>query len=194
MKATKTNMKATKFLSLMLALLLLVSALTACAKKTDDGVPVPSGMQAIASEGEDYYLMVPDHWLTDTTTGMTSAYVEDVARSSVSVCANELTRDVTSIEGYWDMFSSQFSETFADFTMLGEEPMDVKVGADTEAGATEGKKYRYTATVAGVKYRWMQVLFIRGTVLYIFTYTSTADGYEANLEDVDKILAHFTFR
>ena len=59
---------------------------------------------------------------------------------------------------------------------------------------TEALKYRYTATGGGVKYQWMQVLCLRGATMYIITYTSTAESYESNLEDVNEILSHLYFR
>ena len=178
-------------LCLFLAVLLLVPAmLFSCGGKTEEGIPVPSGMQAIASEAGDYYLMVPAAWTVDTTKGMTSAYAEDAAKSSVTVCANELTRDIVTIEQYWESFSEQFKATFADFAMIDAEPTDVVL----EKAEAEGKKYRYTATVGDVKYQWMQVLFIRNATLYIVTYTSTAESYESNLDDVNKILGELIFR
>ena len=158
--------------------------------KTEDGVSVPSGMQAIPSEAGDYYLMVPAAWVVDTTKGMTGAYAEDAARSSVTVCANELTRDIVTIDEYWESFSAQFAATFPDFALLDPEPTDVTL----EKAEVTGRKYRYTATVGEVKYQWMQVLFIRNATLYIFTYTSTAEGYDANLDDVNKILGELIFR
>ncbi|MCQ2433484.1 MAG: DUF1795 domain-containing protein [Clostridia bacterium] len=186
-------MKFTKKCSLLLALILVLSCLLASCGTTEDGVPVPNGMQAIASETGDYYLMVPSNWITDTVRGMTSAFVEDQAHSSVTVCANELTREIPTIEEYWNSFSEQFKASFADFAMLDELPTDVTVAKEND-GTIDAKKYRYTATVGEVKYQWMQVLFIRNATLYILTYTSTAESYESNLDDVNKIIANFTFR
>ena len=40
----------------------------------------------------------------------------------------------------------------------------------------------------------MQVLCLRGATMYIITYTSTAEGYESNLEDVSDILSYLYFR
>ncbi len=186
-------MMYTKYISLLLAMILFLSMLFSCGTQTEEGIAVPSGMQAIASEAGDYYLMVPAAWLPDTTKGMTSAFAEDAARSSVTVCANELTREIDSIASYWDEFQAQFAAAFSDFTMLDELPTDVTIAAGSES-AIEGKKYRYTATIGEVQYQWMQILFIRNATIYIFTYTSTVDGYEENLDTVNEILSNFTFR
>lgn len=191
----KRNLNLKRNLALLLAALLCTACLLAsCGEKTEDGITVPNGMQAIASEAGDYYLMVPASWVFDTVRGMTSAYCEDKAHSSVTVCANELSRDISTIEAYWDSFKEQFAATFADFAMLDELPTDVTISSDTTGDVIEGKKYRYTATVSGVQYQWMQVLFIRNATLYIFTYTSTAEDYESHLDDVNKVLSNFTFR
>jgi hypothetical protein len=190
-------MKLTKFLSLILICALTALTFASCSPSvTEAGIAIPSGMQAIAGEAGDYDLIVPSEWLVETTVGMTSAYAEDAARSSVTVTANELTAELTSIEAYWDMFAEEFAATFADFAMVDAEPSDVVVGSAYEDTTrhTDALKYRYTATVGGVKYQWMQVLCLRGATMYIITYTSTAESYESNHEDVNDILSHLYFR
>ncbi len=184
-------MNIQKHIAIFFALVFSLVLLASCGAKTEDGITVPSGMQAIASEAGDYYLMVPTTWVADTTKGMTSAYAEDAAHSSVTVCANALTSDTPDIASYWDSFAEEFKATFDDITVLDKEPSDVTFGAD---GTLTGKKYRYTATVGDVKYQWMQVLFVREENLFIFTYTSTSEAYESALDDVNEILANLTFR
>jgi len=190
-------MKLTRILSLLLTCVMLALSCASCSPSvTEAGIAIPNDMQAIAGEAGDYDLIVPANWLVETTVGITSAYAEDEARSSVTVTANELTAEVTSIEAYWDMFAEEFAATFADFAMVDAEPSDVVVGSAYEDTTrhTDALKYRYTATVGGVKYQWMQVLCLRGATMYIITYTSTAEQYESNLEDVNKILSHLYFR
>ena len=190
-------MKLTRLLSLILTCILLSLSVISCSPSvTEAGIAIPSDMQAIAGEAGDYDLVVPSDWLVETTVGMTSAYAEDAARSGVTVAANELTADITSIEAYWAMFEEEFKATFADFALLDAEPSDVVVGAAYEDTSrhTNALKYRYTATVGGVQYQWMQVLCLRGATMYIITYTSTAESYESNLEDVNEILAYLYFR
>ncbi len=196
-EGTVIIMKQTNLIAGLLTCVLVCLSLFACSPSvTEAGIAIPSGMQAIAGEAGDYDLIVPDEWLVGTTVGMTSAYVEDAARSSVSVTANELAADITSIEAYWEMYEKEFRATFADFAMVDEKPSDVTVGTayqDTSRH-TSGLKYRYTATVGGVKYQWMQVLCVRGATMYIITYTSTAEAYESNVEDVTAVLANLYFR
>ena len=190
-------MKLTRLLSLILTCILLSLSVISCSPSvTEAGIAIPSDMQAIAGEAGDYDLVVPSSWLVETTVGMTSAYAEDAARSGVTVAANELTADITSIEAYWAMFEEEFKATFADFALLDAEPSDVVVGSAYEDTSrhTDALKYRYTATVGGVQYQWMQVLCLRGATMYIITYTSTAESYESNLEDVNEILSYLYFR
>lgn len=187
--------KAVSCLLILVLLCGILSSAVGCSSnQTDTGVSIPADMKAVASEAADYDLVVPTSWLVETTVGMTSVYVEDRVRSNVSVCANEIRGEISSIEAYWDLFTEQFTASFADFTMLDTEPVNVTVGSAYEDNATDGYKYRYTATVGDVKYQWMQVLFIRNATLYILTYTSTADVYEDHLEDVNDIIAYFSFR
>ena len=191
------TMKLTKLLSLILICAITALFCASCSPSvTEAGVAIPNDMHAIAGEAGDYDLVVPSDWLVETTVGMTSAYAEDTARSSVTVTANELTAEITSIEAYWDMFAEEFAATFTDFAMIDAEPSDVVVGSAYEDTSrhTDALKYRYTATVGGVQYQWMQVLCLRGATMYIITYTSTAEGYESNLEDVSDILSYLYFR
>ncbi len=197
-----------KITALLLTVVLCGMMMASCTETTDSGATIPADMTAVLSEAKDYELVYPAGWLVDTTAGMTSVYAEDIARSNVTVTAKEITGELTSIEDYWALFSEQFTATFADFTMLDAEPVDVTVGGAHDVGdaagtgesqskvknAVEGKKYRYTATVGDVKYQWMQVIFTRNATMYIFTYTSTVDGYEGNLEDVNEMLDYLYFR
>ena len=190
--------KSTRLLTLLLTITMLCSlCFSSCGgNETETGVAIPNDMSAVVSEAKDYDFVYPSDWLVETTVGMTSVYAEDNAQSNVTVCANEITGEITSIEGYWEMFSEQFSATFADFAMIDAEPADVVIGSayEEDGNTTEGLKYRYTATVGDVKYQWMQVLFVRGATLYILTYTSTVDAYEENLDDVNDIIAYFSVR
>ena len=81
-------MKAYRKLLSVLSLLVLLCAMlfsTACSNSEDGDIP--SGMQKIVSEVNDYNLYVPKDWTVDTLQGMTSVAIGDAAKSSVSVSA-----------------------------------------------------------------------------------------------------------
>ncbi len=186
-------MKTKKLISLLLILILLCGMLASCSKETESGLSIPSNMQSIVSEAGDYELIVPSEWLVETTQGMTSAYVEDQARSNITVCANELSADIASVEAYWDYFSAQFSAVFSDFTMLEAEPAHISIGSAHEGHTVDGLQYSYTATVGDVKYRWLQTVCLYKGTIYIITFTTTVDMYEEREEDLVEIFRYFYF-
>ncbi len=186
-------MKTKNLISLVLALVLLCGMMASCSKETESGLSIPSYMQSIASEMGDYELIVPSEWLVETTQGMTSAYAEDQVRSNITVCANELSTDITTVEAYWDYFSAQFSAVFTDFTLLEAEPAKITIGSEHQGHSVEGLQYHYTATVGDVKYRWLQTVCLHKGTIYIITFTTTVDMYEEREEELVEIFRYFYF-
>ncbi len=178
----KSYRKQFSCLSLFLLLILVFS--TACSNSDGD---VPSGMQKIVSEAKDYNLYVPKDWVVDTIQGMTSAAVGDAAKSSVSVSAVAMSSvEQDAAENYWNSLREQYEATFANWTLEEE-------GTETTLGDVKAYKYRFTGEISGITYQWMQVIGIRSGTYYTFTYTSTKDAYEDNIEDVISILEYFEF-
>lgn len=58
---------------------------------------------------------------------------------------------------------------------------------------TAAQKYYYTATVTGNEIEYMQVIAIRGGIVYIFTYTAVPVNFDSHIDDVEKILEYFSF-
>ena len=182
-------MKAYRKLLSVLSLLVLLCAMlfsTACSNSEDGDFP--SGMQKMVSDVIDYNLYVPKDWTVDTLQGMTSVAIGDAAKSSVSVSAIDLISvSQASADAYWNDLRERYEETFANWTLEEE-------GTETTLGDIKAYKYRFTGDVSGVTYQWMQVIGVRSGRYYTFTYTSTKDGYEENIEDVIEVLEYFEFR
>ena len=48
-------------------------------------------------------------------------------------------------------------------------------------------------TRGGVAYRTMQIFFVRGSYIYVFTYTATEAAFDTHKTEIDSIVANITF-
>ena len=182
-----------KKLSAILAILLLIAfCFTACGDEDDDA---PEGMKRISDPAVvGYSLYVPVAWISELNSGVVSAYHSKSDASSITVNQWNLTEEVTDIASWWAQYQPMFASTFKDFNLESEE--------DCYLGGVNAKKYVYTAKLpAGeseeedgmLQFRFMQVVTVRRGMVYVFTYTSTAEVFESNLTEVQWILDAFKF-
>ena len=164
----------------------LAAATLLCACTQTDG-EAPMGYKEISNDGVSYDLYVPDEWIADVSTGMTAAYCSNADPSSVSMIAFDLDNDdPKTVEDYWAKYEPSLKALFTDFEYVGE-PDNTKLD-DTDAIA-----YTYTGTLTGTQYKMMQVVTIKDAQVYIFTYTATAEKYDAHFDEVWAILGYFDF-
>lgn len=166
-------------------ILVLSTILCSCAK--DDGVP--AGMKLFSGENVDYTVYLPEDWTVDMSTGTLSAYVSSVDSSSVTITAQvlETSKMTMSVDEYWESYKADFESTFDDMEYEGEVPVT------TTLDGVPANKYVYTATVTGIKCKFMQLVCINAGKVYVITYTSTPDKYDNNIEGVDSIISNFSF-
>ncbi len=92
---------------------------------------------------------------------------------------------IKSTEEYWAYYEADFRKTFGD--------MEYEVnGENVLLSAKAAKKYVYTATVTGQKYKFMQVVMLDKGTVYIYTYTALPDNYDKNLESAEAILGYIS--
>ncbi len=169
----------------MLVILTLVTLVSCSAKKDPN---IPDGMTYSENEAVDFYLYYPEEWILDRNDGMVSVRVSDKDRSNVSVTAFTAPSDVQNIEGYIkDEYIGLVEENFIDFTMLSEAEVSV-------LGGVESRRFVYTASVAGETYKFMQNITYRYGYIYIFTYTSTVEGFDTHIDEVNEISDAFEFK
>lgn len=166
---------------------LLAATLLLCSCGKNSGSSPELGWKEISNDGVSYNLYVPDEWISDVSTGMTSAYVSNADNSNVSMIAFDLKGgEVTTVADYWKTYEPGLEEIFTDFTYVSEADK-------TKLGGVDALAYTYTGTVAGTEYKIMQVVAFKDAQVYIFTYTATADRYDTHFEDVFAILGFFEF-
>lgn len=92
---------------------------------------------------------------------------------------------IESVGDYWEYYEADFRKTFGD--------MEYEVhGENVLLSAKAAKKYVYTATVTGQKYKFMQVVMLDKGTVYIYTYTALPDNYDNNLEKAEAILGYIS--
>ena len=152
-----------------------------------DSADAPMGYKEISDEALNYHFYVPDEWITDISTGMTSAYFDGRDPSNVSITAFELDdTSINSVDAYWELNEADLRLILPD--------MEYVDTADCTLGGSPAKQYIYTASMSGTEYKFMQVVTIRSNEVYILTYTATAEKYDSHIEDVISMVDYFKFK
>lgn len=173
----------------ILTLLLLAAMLLSFAACTEAGAP--EGTFNVAIENAKFNLYVPEGtWMSTANSGVSGArYYSGTDFSNVTVTVYYPEEELTAAT-YWEKKCLQeYGAYFKDFTVLSD-----KCG-DTTLGGLDAKRYVYEAKLEGdVTYRFMQVMTVKDTLIYTFTYTAKIDLYDSHLTDVEAMITNFTFR
>lgn len=180
---TKMNVKH-KALTVIAALLLAAIALTSC---SSSAVEVPDGMKIISSDEDAFYLFAPMSWVTNSSMGMASAYYSDGDRSNISMTSMVPTDAVSSLDGYVAYCKAELEAYMPGFEVDGETE-------DAVLGGRNGRSFVYRASIGDVNYKYRQVVVTYQSMFYIFTYTSTVDGYESHIDEVETMIANVLFK
>ncbi|MBQ4353460.1 MAG: hypothetical protein IJC71_01060 [Clostridia bacterium] len=171
---------------ILLAAMLTVFAvmLASCGEK--DEFAAPAGMVTASDEKADFYLYVPEEWTVDYSTAAAGAYYSPADPSSVSVMAWELEHTDTSLDDWWTVNQNDITMVFQNFALESEENCTIN---DLYA-----KKYTYTASLGEYNYKIMQAACIKDAVVYLFTYTSLPENFDAHLGDVNEMLEYLIIK
>ena len=172
-------------IALVIVLLMFAAALVSCGNSNDPYAP-PTGMISATDEKADFCLYVPDEWQIDYSTAAAGAYFSASDPSSVSVMAWDLEYTDTTIDDWWATNVDEVNVVFDNFTLESEENITLS--------EVYGKKYTYTASLGNFNYKIMQAACIKGSSVYLFTYTSIPENYDLHTEEVAQMLQHFIIK
>lgn len=172
-------------IALVIVLLLFAAALASCGNSNDPYAP-PTGMISATDEQADFCLYVPDEWQIDYSTAAAGAYFSASDPSSVSVMAWDLEYTDTTIDDWWATNVDEVNVVFDNFNLESEENITFS--------EVYGKKYTYTASLGNFNYKIMQAACIKGSSVYLFTYTSVPENYDLHTEEVAQMLQHFIIK
>ena len=146
----------------------------------------PEGMK-LASNTDivDYALYIPKSWIIDVQTGNTLAHVSDSDKSSIQVGQWNLTENIKNYDSWWVEYKK-------DIDRIGEKTI-IKDLADSTVNGIPAKTAEYTLKVGSNKYKCSVNAIIRKGSVYVIVYTSTVDGYNDNIDEINKILDNFKF-
>ena len=176
----------------ILTLLLLAVMLLSLVSCTEAGVP--EGTFNVAIENAKFNLYVPEGtWLSTASSGISGARYysgTDFSNVTVTVYYPEDLAEIATAADYWEKKCLQdYTANFKNFTVLEDKCKD------TTLGGLDAKCYVYEVMLEGdTTYRFMQVMTVKDTLVYTFTYTAKIDLYDSHLTDVEAMVANFTFR
>jgi len=102
------------------------------------------------------------------------------------VLAWDLDYTDTTVEEWWETNVNEVGIVFDDINVETEENITMS--------DVYGKKYVYTASLGDFQYKIMQAACIKGSSVYLFTYTAVPENYDLHLEDVAAMLEHFIIK
>lgn len=189
--------KSLKKIIIALFAVILCFCAVSCGDKDDF---VPAGYKRASNKNADHTLYVPEGWVVDMSTGVTSARASKNDSSNISFMSFELDKSLINsetseddekdvIERFWDYYSAEFLKTFPDMKYDEEAK-----GANMLVSKLKAKKYIYTATVTGAEYKFMQIVVIKGETVYLLTYTAKAELFDEHYDTVIKIAGYIEIK
>lgn len=176
-----------KTLCLLITLVMTLSLLCGCGSNAKGA---PDGMKAVeSSDTLDYYIYIPAHWVQDLSTGAISAYASTSDLSNISMTQFNLD-EIKPLNEYVTKYVEDLGENLKDFKLAEGYPEK----GETLLGKTAAVKLEYTAKLAGNEYKYMQIICVKGSTIYYFTYTALPELYEKHMEEVQQILDNFAFK
>ncbi|MBQ9743532.1 MAG: hypothetical protein IJW19_00220 [Clostridia bacterium] len=147
---------------------------------------IPDGMK-IASNTDvvDYTLYIPENWIVDIQTGVTMAHVSEKDKSSIQVGQWSYNDKIKDYETWWQDYKYELS-------LVGEYEIITEPTEITVAGVSS-RKAEYKLTTANGEYKCLVIGVENRGSMYVIVYMSTENGYEANMEEVNRIVENFKF-
>lgn len=146
----------------------------------------PDGMKVASNGKVAYAFYVPDSWTVNEYEEIFAASAPD--GSSMSVIPYMPGNDeIMNVLEYFEWNKA---------AMLGAAPNGYKEisAEEIKVDGSAAMRYEYLYTVGDVTYHYVQVITVWRGMFYNLTYTALPENFEANLEDVQKILDAFDFR
>ncbi len=175
--------KSVRIICTLLAAVLLVCGLSACAASTE----VPDGYQYATCGGEYFRLFVPTQWTVNTESGISGAF-ETNTHAQVSMTEVAFIPDETGEAALLSQFVDSHVSELAKLKDYKQEK-----SFDSTLAGHRAKDITYLATVGGKTLRFRQLLARVNGRFYVFTYSAPTDFFDLRLDVVDEILENITF-
>ena len=175
-----------RFLALILCVIMLLPIFAACDKNGD----VPDGMKSATLVGEPFVFYVPEEWVDNRDSGISSAYYSldksIMASARYYNCSAEIIG--AGLAAYVDKVAENNASTLSGYALVGE----IK---DASLGAKAAKRYEYTYNYGGEEKNKTNVIqyytFYGEDVVILSIYIANAHYTEEYVEIFEKIRACF---
>ena len=155
-------------------------------KEFSSDVEAPEGMKLISTDERAYRFFVPESWVVDERTEISSAYAPEGDGSNVSLQMHMTNDESKSVADFFAECEERYAQIFTSYERLSEE--------DVKMDGISAKKYVYSITVGGVEYKQMQAIVMKGAVYYVLTYTALPDLFDSHMGEVEKMIEAFDIR
>ena len=178
-----------KILALFLCAVMLLPIFSAC--EDDDGIP--EGMQSVTLEGEPFIFYVPQEWVDNRDSGISSAYfsLEKSIFASARYYPYDAEVQSEGLSAYVEKIAEENAKTLSGYAC--EE--DIK---DASLGKKDAKRYKYTFNYGGLDTNNTTVIqyytFYGEDVIVLSMYIATAHYTDEYVEMFEKIRHSFELR
>ena len=174
---------------------------------SSEGADVPDGMRNATAAGDDFRLYIPSSWTANTSYGVSGGYATLSEQSTVSMTKHVITPEETAqmqeacviestetrgerrIDWFWNTYclpSIRALSVGSSFTEAEPKSQDLlnKVNA---------WRYHWQGSANGKGLHFLQIIAEKDNAFYLFSFIAEERQYQAQLENVEKILDNFVF-
>ena len=175
-----------RFLALFICVIMILPAFSACDKNGD----IPDGMKSVTLEGEPFVFYVPEQWVDNRDSGISSAYysLEKSILASARYYPCDADTQSAGLDAYVSAIAEQNSGVLSGYELVGE----IK---DASLGKGAAKRYEYTYNYGGVDSNKTTVIqfytFHGDDVVVLSIYIMTEHYTDEYVEIFDKIRSCF---
>ena len=181
-----------KLVLTILTFAMLIS-LTACSEP-ENPYNAPEGKLVATNDSISYYFFYPSDgvWTVDRNDGMISIlsdYDQVNGTCTSSISGTDFRYDpqeITNVKEYWEQNLESYKGTFSDMSVTKEE--EIKIGG------LDGYYVEYTAKVTDREYKFGQAMVFNFSRVYILTYTTEVEAYDARLAVFKDAIETFRFK
>ena len=167
-------------LACLLAAILLLCTLTACAKQENG---VPDGMKSATLSGEPFMLYVPEAWSLNTSSGISGAYYNSAQTILVSARYYTPKDPSMTLDAYVDLCSSLNASSQSNYTITAREPAIL--------GGTDAVRLSYTIKQGGDTLTCFQIATRHGEDFVSLYGYCASNLYDMRRADFDAIIKEF---
>lgn len=148
------------------------------------GLVAPDGMFDATPAGSRFAFFVPSGWTVDSSTGVLQASVSAYTTANVTAVAFP---SECSLTEYWAKSAAEIAAKFTEFS-LDEE------GGQTLMDGAAALRYKYSGTYyTELAVKQDMYMTKKDGMIYLLTYTATAEEYDSYSPEVTAIVENFKF-